>query len=49
MDINDSALALASAEGRDVTIIPMDDNRPPRLYEPVWRIFEQTMAGDEVE
>jgi hypothetical protein len=49
MDINDSALAVASAEGRDVTIIPMDDNRPPRLYEPVWRIFEHTMAGDEVE
>jgi hypothetical protein len=49
MDINDYALAVASAEGRDVTIIPMDDNRPPRLYEPVWRIFEQTLAGDEVE
>jgi hypothetical protein len=49
MDINDYALAVASAEGRDVTIIPMDDNRPPRLYEPVWRIFEQTLAGDQVE
>ena len=49
MDINDSALAVASAEGRDVTIIPMDDNRPPRLYEPVWQIFEQILAGDEIE
>jgi Phosphatase len=48
MDINDYALAVASAEGRDVRIIPMDDNRPPRLYEPVWRLFEQVLAGDEL-
>jgi hypothetical protein len=49
MDINDFALAVASAEGRDVIIIPMDDNRPPRLYEPVWRIFEQILGGDQPE
>ncbi len=49
MDINDYALAVASAEGHDVTIIPMDDNRPPRLYEPVWRLFEQVLAGAELE
>jgi hypothetical protein len=49
MDINDSALAVAAAEGNDLTIIPMDDNRPPRLYEPVWRLFEQVLAGEEIE
>ncbi len=49
MDINDYALAVASAEGHDVTIIPMDDNRSPRLYEPVWRLFEQVLAGAELE
>jgi histidinol phosphate phosphatase hisN-like protein len=45
MDINDPALAVAWAEKKDVTIIPMDDNRPPRLYEPSWRLFEQALLG----
>lgn len=45
MDINDHALAVAAAQGRDVTIVPLDDNRPPRLYEPSWRLFEQ-IIGD---
>jgi hypothetical protein len=36
MDINDHALAVARAEGRDVLIVPLDDNRPQRLYEPAW-------------
>lgn len=45
MDINDPALAVAWAEKKDVTIVPMDDNRPPRLYEPSWRLFEQVLAG----
>lgn len=47
MDINDHALAVAAAEGRDVTIIPLDDNRPPRLYEPSWRLFERIIGGDQ--
>ena len=41
MDINDPALAVAWAEKRDVIVIPMDDNRPPRLYEPSWRLFDR--------
>jgi hypothetical protein len=50
MDINDPALAVAWAragggESRDVLIIPMDDNRPPRLYEPSWVLFEQILGG----
>lgn len=45
MDINDHALAVAWGQGRDVTIVPLDDNRPPRLYEPSWRLFEQ-IIGD---
>lgn len=48
MDINDPALAIAWAEGKDVVIVPMDDNRPPRLYEPSWRVFEHILAGGEV-
>jgi hypothetical protein len=48
MDINDPALAIAWGEGKDVTIIPMDDNRPPRLYEPSWTLFEQIIGGDEI-
>ncbi len=43
MDINDHALAVAHAEGRDVTILPLDDNRPPRFYEPAWRFVEARM------
>lgn len=46
MDINDHALAVAWGEGRDVTIVPLDDNRPPRLYEPSWRLFQQIIGGD---
>jgi hypothetical protein len=47
MDINDPALAIAWAEGKDILIVPMDDNRLPRLYEPSWRLFEAVLAGDE--
>ncbi|MGH2748219.1 MAG: phosphatase [Actinomycetota bacterium] len=46
MDINDPALAVAWAEGKDITIIPMDDNRPPGLYEPSWRLFEQILSPE---
>ena len=44
MDINDPALAVAWAEGKDVLIIPMDDNRAPRTYEPAWRLLIQELA-----
>lgn len=44
MDINDPALAVAHAEERDVLIVPMDDNRPPRLYEPAWRLIVQEIT-----
>ena len=52
MDINDPALAVAWArtggvKSKDVLIIPMDDNRPPRLYEASWRLFEQVLGGWE--
>ena len=46
MDINDPALAVAWAEGKNVIIVPMDDNRLPRLYEPSWQIFEAILGGD---
>jgi hypothetical protein len=47
MDINDHALAVAKAEHRDVLIVPLDDNRPPRLYEPAWRLLEQIIERSE--
>lgn len=48
MDINDPALAIAWAEGKEVLIVPMDDNRVPHLYEPSWTLFEHVIAGGEV-
>ena len=48
MDINDPALSIPWAEGKDVLIVPLDDNRPPRLYEPAWRLFESLIDGREV-
>lgn len=47
IDINDHALAVAVAEGRDVTAVPLDDNRPPRLYEPSWQLFDAVITGEE--
>lgn len=46
MDINDAALSVAWAEGKDITIVPMDDNRSPRLYEPSWRLFEEILSSE---
>lgn len=43
MDINDPALAVAHAEGKDVVIVPMDDNRAPRSYEPAWELVVHTI------
>ncbi len=45
MDINDPALAVAHAENRDVTVIPMDDNRLPRSYRPSWELFVHALEG----
>ena len=45
MDINDHALAVAQAQSRDVTIVPMDDNRLPHLYEPSWSLFGAVISG----
>ncbi|MDQ3939997.1 MAG: phosphatase [Actinomycetota bacterium] len=48
MDINDHALAVAAATGKDVTIVPMDDNRTPYLYEPSWTLLRRLLAGEIV-
>jgi hypothetical protein len=45
MDINDHALAVAAAEGKDVVIVPMDDNRLPYLYEPSWTLIRERLLG----
>lgn len=47
MDINDVALAIAATRGRDVIIVPMDDNRLPHSYEPSWRLIAQVIAGED--
>lgn len=49
MDINDPALAVAWAEGKDVVIVPLDDNRLPGAYEPMWTIFELILEGGMLE
>ena len=46
MDINDHALAIAAAEGKDVTVVPLDDNRPPRTYEPASLLYERVLEGE---
>jgi hypothetical protein len=45
MDINDHALAVAGQQRDGITIVPMDDNRLPALYEPSWRLFSEIISG----
>lgn len=44
LDTNDPALALGVAQGRPGVLIPLDDGRPPSMYQPV---FEAFRAGFE--
>jgi hypothetical protein len=48
MDINDPALAVASAEGRDIVILPLDDNRVPHAYEPIASLIELLLSGGQL-
>jgi Phosphatase len=48
MDINDIALAIPAPQGKDVIIVPLDDNRVPYSYEPSWRLFEQIIEGEDL-
>jgi hypothetical protein len=34
-DCNDPALFVAEAEGKPVVTVPLDDNVPPHLYDPI--------------
>lgn len=43
MDTNDPALAVARARGRDIVLIPMDDNRRPDSYDVIAEMFEQEL------
>jgi hypothetical protein len=43
MDTNDPALAVAWAAGREITLIPADDNRPPDLYLPLSEFIEERL------
>lgn len=41
MDTNDPGMAVAKRMGADLTIIPLDDNRPLSCYPPIVRLIEQ--------
>lgn len=43
MDTNDPALAVVAARGRDLLLIPMDDNRRPDSYDVVAELFEEAL------
>ena len=43
MDTNDPALAVAHARGREVTVIPMDDNRRPDSYDVLAGLFAREL------
>ena len=43
MDTNDPALTVARARGRDMTIIPMDDNHRPDSYDVIAELFEREL------
>jgi len=44
MDTNDTALAVAHARGRDITLIPLDDGRRPDAYDVIAEMFEQELG-----
>jgi len=45
MDTNDTALAVARARGRDITLIPLDDGRRPDAYDVIAEMFEQDLRA----
>ena len=45
MDTNDTALAIARARGRDITLIPLDDGRRPDAYDVIAEMFEQGLRA----
>jgi hypothetical protein len=45
IDTNDTALAVARARGRDVTLIPLDDGRRPDAYDVIAEMFEQELRA----
>jgi len=44
MDTNDTALAVARARGRDLTLIPLDDGRRPDAYDVIAEMFQWELA-----
>jgi hypothetical protein len=46
MDTNDPGIAMARHIGADVTIIPMDDNRPLGAYPPIAHLLGQLAEAD---
>jgi hypothetical protein len=44
-DVNDPAIAVAKARGRIDVVVPLDDNVPPSLYEPVAAVLVRAIRG----
>jgi hypothetical protein len=42
MDTNDPALAVVSSRGADLTVVPMDDNRPLDSYAPALEVLKNS-------
>jgi hypothetical protein len=40
MDTNDPAFAVVSGRGADLTVVPMDDNRPLDAYAPALEVLK---------
>ena len=41
MDTNDPALAVVARRGADLTVVPMDDNRPQNSYSVALEVLKQ--------
>jgi hypothetical protein len=44
-DVNDPALAVAKARGKIEVLVPLDDNVPPRLYEPLTEVLVRAIRN----
>ena len=44
-DVNDPAIAVAKARGKIAVVVPLDDNVPPSLYEPLADVLLQAIRG----
>lgn len=46
-DVNDPAIAVAKADGLVGAVVPLDDNLPPKEYEPLAAVLERAIAASD--